>query len=81
MRADTNLSEVVGKFPGIFSNKRNRRQLFHSRDKTYIVEETKLQAKTAYQVIQVTKDITLKTGKFYKSLEDLEATYAIELNF
>ncbi len=75
------LEDVIEKYPKLFSNKKNKRELFISRGKTYIIEESQLSSRRAYQVIQVKDDLTLKSGKHYSSIEEVEATYAVQINF
>lgn len=77
------LQIIVKKYPGIFSSQKNRRTIFESRGKDYIIEETigKNNYKKSYHVIEVLDNLSLKLGKTFDSLEKVEATYVVELSF
>ena len=80
MISEERLSLIVSKFPGIFSNKKNRITLFKSRNKVYLIEETGSKSRKTYHVIEVKDDLSLKVGKTYPSLEEAEAVYATQIN-
>lgn len=83
MLSEITLSDIVAKFPGVFSNTKNRRTLFTSRGKGYLIEETKLANKRVYQVMEVRfkeGSPTLHMGKYFHTIEDVEAEFATTIN-
>lgn len=83
MLSEITVADITAKFPGLFQNPRNKRVLFTSRDKRFLIEETKLKGKNAYQVMEVRIGVNgpeLHLGKYYHSIEDVEAEFATQID-